>query len=106
MYLPKEYTYKYITESKMVTRKPVYLKSVIANPKDTDRGVVTVRNGQKSDSDIIFCLTTGLNLSAPIDLGRPVYIPKGLYVSLDTHVSNVSVLYKEISCSSELEKPI
>ena len=106
MYIPKDYTYKYLTASSLVTRKPLYLKAVIANPVDSNLGRVTLRAGQKSDSNIICRLSTGLNLTAPLDLGRPVYIPKGLYVSMDGFVSDVTVLYKEIVDPAELDEPI
>jgi len=85
-----------VTSSRAVSKQPCFIQTLIVTGKGGGTGILTVRNGPTSDSEIIAKFQVAVAESRPFNFGQGLYLNRGCYIELNDYVEEALVLIKEI----------
>jgi len=85
-----------VTRSRAVSRQPCSIQVLVVTGRGGGTGILTVRNGFTSDSEIIAKFQVAVAESRPFSFNQGLYLSRGCYIELNDYVEEALVLIKEI----------
>jgi len=80
-----------VTSSRAVSKQPCCISVLVVTGKGGGTGLLTIRNGPTSDSEIIAKFQVAVAESRPFNFGQGLYLSRGCYIELNDYVEEASV---------------
>ncbi|MBA7572441.1 hypothetical protein ES708_14221 [subsurface metagenome] len=100
---PPFYGYSRLEQSGLVTAGPSYLSAVFITPDGAACDVAVYNGEDDSPFGLFHTFTTGAAITLRMLSEKPLYFNRGIYVTLDEHAQEVTVLWSPVA--SELGEP-
>jgi len=81
------------TESALISKNPVLISSIIANPTGTALGRLLLYNDYRSEFYPLISITCGSNMMANVIYPFPVLFNRGLYVAKVSNIYDYTIHY-------------
>jgi hypothetical protein len=88
-----EITWEVITESRIISKTPVSVASVIFHASDTTNNTISLYDGESTSDDLICTLLVPATETKQYTFIPHLVTKKGLYMSMGSNVSQVTIQY-------------
>lgn len=86
----------YAAASKVIHNNRCHWLGIIVNPDGSNNSYVDVYDGTSTNDDVKARVRVVSTTTLPVMFPEPVLMQKGIYVSFETNLSSVTVLWKPI----------